>query len=221
MTADEMKFYKAAGDDGGVISTTEIVDGQMNNLMPDVTATDAEAGATVYRKFFIKNTNASDTAKSVKVCLISFTPADDFVNIFPGTADDTTANFTNTKKYGIALATAELDRATKEVACSTEAQQALSDIFEVGDTILFVNRSDDSRIATATVATVNAGSLVINEDIPADIVLNDSYICNAVAAGDLAPDGSFGVWVRQDIPAYASAYEDPPDNFKISVYFDG
>ena len=221
MTDADMKYYRAVGDDGGTIGTTEIVDGQIGNLFPDVNATEAEAGNTDYRKFFVKNTHASDSAVNVLVAVVAFTPGDDHVNIFPGTADDTTANFTNTTLYGTAKATAELDRNTKVVSVVLDGQQAVADLFRAGDTIIFVNASDYTRLATATVASTDASTITINEDIPADITLNGSMVANTIGVTPLAAGDSFPVWVQRVVPAYSAAMEDPADSFVIATYFDG
>ncbi len=80
---------------GGVMGTNAlIVDDTLNNLFDNVSGAEHTAGDTEYRCFYVKNTNATDTAYSVKIYIDTNTPAaDDTVNIgkdlagVSGTAD--------------------------------------------------------------------------------------------------------------------------------------
>ncbi|RLC81298.1 MAG: hypothetical protein DRI61_04150 [Chloroflexi bacterium] len=220
MEATDMKYYRAAGDDGGAISTDEIVSGQMNNLFPNVSASDAEAGLTTYRKFFVKNDHASDTAYNAKIGMTAWTPGDDYVAIFPGTDNDTASDFDDSTLYGVSLATSELDRGTRTITCSTDSGQDLQDLFRVGDTILFVDPGSGGKLATATIASLDNDSITINEDIPDSITLDGSRIANVLIIGDMAPGDSFAVWAKRVVPAYSRPYEDPSDYFSVTTYFD-
>lgn len=63
MCANEIKFYLSGGtanqnpflSNGGTISNTEILNGLLNNLWPDVSEADSEAGLTDHKVIFIKN----------------------------------------------------------------------------------------------------------------------------------------------------------------------
>ena len=89
MTATDLVYYNAVGTRGGVIDlASPITTGQLNNLIPNINALEAEGGATKYRKFFVKNTHATDTALSLSHVMTRFSDADDFMNIFLGTDSD-------------------------------------------------------------------------------------------------------------------------------------
>jgi len=221
MTASDIKFYRAEGDDGGAIDeNAEIVDGVLNNLMPDITASDAEAGKTVYRKFFVKNASASETANSVVICLTAMTPGEDYANIFPGTADDTTANMDDSKLYGIAKTTEELDRSTKKVTVTIEGGQDLTQRFAQDDKIVFVDATSGARLAGATVNAVDATSITVNEDIPERIVLDGAYVCNAIDIGTLDAGATTAAWVKLTVPSFCRPQEEPADYTIPTVFFD-
>lgn len=209
MTATDLVYYNAVGTDGGAIDqASPITSGQLNNLFPNVNALDAESGAVIYRKFFIKNTHGTDTALALNVAMTRFSDADDYMALAVGTPTDTTADFTLSKFYGVSLATAELDRPSKTVNVSVEGGQTLSNLYADGDTINFLDAITGQKIAKATIDTggVGASSLTIVEDIPAPVVLDGSYVANSIVGGDLSAGSSIAVWVRQTIPAYCGAY---------------
>ena len=89
--ADKLKFYRcttwAEGEThGGDIDLGgEIVSGQAQNIFDDVSEAQRTAGATEYRKIFIRNEN-TDTWLAVKAWIAQFTPApNDEISIKPGT----------------------------------------------------------------------------------------------------------------------------------------
>lgn len=209
MTATDVVYYNAVGEDGGAIDlASPITSGQLNNLFPDVDAQLAESGGDVFRKFFIKNTHGSDTALATNVAMTRFSDAGDFMSFFLGTNTDTTADYVTTPLYGIGKASAELDRPTKTVEIDVEPSQTLADIFREGESIVFIDSSTGQKIVKATIATggVGATNLVIDEDIPAEIVLNGSYISSIINNGDLVAGEAIAVWVKQTVPAFTTAY---------------
>ncbi len=89
MTATDLVYYNATSDRGGAIDlSSPITTGQLNNLLPNVNAIEAEAGIVKYRKFFVKNTHATDTALALSTVMTRFSSADDYMAIFSGTASD-------------------------------------------------------------------------------------------------------------------------------------
>jgi len=87
-----IKYYKATrntdlNSNGGVISDTEITSGVLNNVFPNVTNTERTTGKIRYRKFFIKNENASDlTLLDAKVFVSSQSSGGDCFQILKGAA---------------------------------------------------------------------------------------------------------------------------------------
>lgn len=68
--ANEIKFYLSGGasnanpflSNGGSISTTEIINGLLNNLWPDVSESDADVGVTDHKVIFVKNVSGAALA---------------------------------------------------------------------------------------------------------------------------------------------------------------
>jgi len=83
IVASDVKKYLSGGAGnsnpaaslGGVISSTEVVDNTLNNLFALAPASEADAGSIKYRGFFIKNTHATLTYKSVVIYISSNTPS--------------------------------------------------------------------------------------------------------------------------------------------------
>lgn len=291
MTATDIVLYEAIGSRGGAIDlSSPITTGQLNNLISNINAIEAEAGKKKYFKFFMKNTHGTDTALALSTVMTRFSSADDYMNIFVGTTtdelgdiiesigtgnaalvtfantlattpilpysvqvtadtivavDDGNGNLSGTgidtgtidyttgaisitylvapanavdisvdyrdeadKRHGICLANAELDRPTKTVTVTVESGQTLSDQFEDGDTIHFVDSTSGQKIAKATIAVggVAAAAITIVEDIPVGVITNGAYVSNTIYSGDLAAGSAVAVWVEQTIPAYCASY---------------
>ena len=89
MTATDLVYYNALNIRGGGIDlASPITTGQLNNLLPNVNAIDAENGITKYRKFFVKNTHGTDTALALAIAMTRFSDADDYMALFAGTETD-------------------------------------------------------------------------------------------------------------------------------------
>ena len=58
-----LTYYKAITDDGGAIGT-QIYSGVVDTILPEITPTDMDGGATISRKFYIANSEASDVTVS-------------------------------------------------------------------------------------------------------------------------------------------------------------
>jgi hypothetical protein len=79
IVATDLKFFLSGGASnanpaaslGGVISSNQVG----SNLFDDISTAEAAAGDTEYRCYFVKMTNATDTAYAVKVWIASNTTA--------------------------------------------------------------------------------------------------------------------------------------------------
>lgn len=90
--SSDIEMYKSSvtNSAGGTITATAITDATLNNLFSQVTAAQAEAGATEYRKIFIKNNHASLSWQNVVAWILSETTSlEDTISLGIGTADDT------------------------------------------------------------------------------------------------------------------------------------
>lgn len=79
IVATDLKYYLSGGGSnadpdaalGGAISSSQA----SSNLIDDISTAEAAAGESEYRAFFVKNTNATDTAYAVKIWIASNTTA--------------------------------------------------------------------------------------------------------------------------------------------------
>jgi hypothetical protein len=79
IVATDLKFYLSGGGSnvdpnaslGGAISSSQVG----SNLFDDIGTAEAAAGDTEYRAYFVKNTNATDTAYATKIWIASNTVA--------------------------------------------------------------------------------------------------------------------------------------------------
>lgn len=97
---------------GGAISSTEIVDDSLNNLFALAPASEAEAGSTKYRAFFVKNTHATLTLKSAVIYISSNTPSGDTqvqigLALEDGSPIDTIANENTAPDPAVSFSTAD------------------------------------------------------------------------------------------------------------------
>ena len=104
---NEIRVYKSqtisdAAPNGGRMSNVEAPSGVKNNIFPDVSLAERQAGVTRYRKVFWKIANDDDlTLFTGRVFVHLNTPGDDNVTIFPGTQRDTQADITGSERlYG-------------------------------------------------------------------------------------------------------------------------
>lgn len=88
---------------GGRMAYTQVVTGVKNNLFPDISAADAAAGCTRWRKAFWHIDHDSTTPlNNVMVYLRRLTQADDYLLIQPASATGTEATDANTAElYGV------------------------------------------------------------------------------------------------------------------------
>ena len=135
MCANEIKFYLSGGaanvnpflSNGGAISSTEIINGLLNNLWPDVSEAQASDGYTDHKVIYIKNVSATtytalrayfgETDPYVGIALTGATSKNASVALFT----DVTADIIDYYMFSMNIAesqagTVNLDNATKRVA---------------------------------------------------------------------------------------------------------
>lgn len=107
ITPSDIKWYKSltladAAANGGRMSNVQSPSGIKNNILPDITLAERNAGMTRYRKMFIKVANGENIAlTNARVFLQLPTPGEDSVTFFPGTQRDTQAAITGSERlYG-------------------------------------------------------------------------------------------------------------------------
>jgi len=127
---------------GGRMTFAQLVSGVKNNLFPDVSQAERQAGAVKWRKAFIHVNSAQDSALlNVRLFLDALTPAGDFVTFTPGTQTDTEDQISG-RPYGIGtLFSPVVGGATQiQVACEHNGQYASLQPFRVGDLVRVSDR---------------------------------------------------------------------------------
>lgn len=90
IVASDIQYFQSSDDGsaGGVISTTQIIDGTLNNLFPDVTGDEAATGKKDYKKIFVKNNHSTLTLMNPKLWILREPQSDDVMKIALGNASD-------------------------------------------------------------------------------------------------------------------------------------
>jgi hypothetical protein len=94
IAASDIKFYKATNNNdtatnGDRIGTTQVTDGSLNNLFPNVSSAERVAGKTRYRKMFLRNENTGDLAMySGEIWIATRSLAADYFQLKAGTDTD-------------------------------------------------------------------------------------------------------------------------------------
>lgn len=73
IASTDIKLYQSTGGLGGAVTATEIIGGTANNIFDDVTSTEAGAGDTEYRGFYVKNTHATLTLQNTVIWIDALT----------------------------------------------------------------------------------------------------------------------------------------------------
>lgn len=222
VVSGDIKFYNSLATDGGDIDiNNEITSGVLHELLGPVTATESELGVTKYVKFFVKNTNATDTAFAAVIGLSKFSLGDDHLELYKATSAISTTGtetFGSMRAFGVAHATGELDRGTRTIAIEFEDPTTATALFQSNDKVTFYNPTTGEKILSATVNTCSATQLIINQDIDASVVLNNSYVASDVLIGDLAAGASQGIWVKQVVKPYSAKQLN--NTSRLTFYFD-
>jgi len=193
IVAGELKFYKSAtnndsGNNGGRISTTEIVTNTANNLFPNATQAERTAGVTRYRKEFLRNKNASDlTYSSSKVWIGDRSDADDYFQIHAGTDTDTQTDWEGyTNWYGAGLLNTSVASGETELIVDYDTA---SGVFSGEGLQVYVN--DGSNTATVGVVGTptwlgSTATFSISGELGANFSATTTTVSTILSLGDVA-----------------------------------
>ena len=130
ISASDIKFYKAANNNdtaanGGRIGTTQVVDGSLNNLFPNISSAERIAGKTRYRKMFLRNENTGDLSMySGEIWIGTRSLADDYFQLKAGNDTDQQSaaeGYTNWAGAGLLGAAAGSGESSIEVDFDAES----------------------------------------------------------------------------------------------------
>lgn len=183
---------------GGRMSSSQLISGVKNNLFPDVSQSERANGSVKWRKAFIHLHSAQDTALlNAKVFLDAFTPAGDFVTLHPGTQNDTEDQVT-ARSYGIGtLKEAVASGATiLYVEGEHPGEYASLQPFRVGDLVRIADRPSTSGSGNEewhmlSNVTYNSGAIELELAAP---LANAYAIANTLICSVITLPSVSGSW---------------------------
>ncbi len=183
----ELKFYKSATVDdttsnGGVMTSTLITSGVLQNVFPHALAAERVAGSTKYRKIFGKVANDDDlTLLSPQVWIDVVTAADDWVTMFAGTQTDTQNDIGTPRLYGCASLKTDVSIGGGTLVVTVE-DASITGIFVDGDTIRVTDMEDpDSGTGNEEFHVISGTPSVSDDEVT--ITLTDT-LSNAFLTAD-------------------------------------
>ena len=156
----ELKAYRAqnhndASTNGGTLSGVEIVSGVKNNVWPDAPQAELDSGSTKWRKIFLKVDNSENIdLQNAKAYIENFTPGQDRVLCFPGTASDIQSDIASPRLFGAGQLNADVIATATTVIVNVE--DGTDVIFQDGDLIRISDKTDiDDGTGTSEFATIS------------------------------------------------------------------
>lgn len=222
----DLEYYKSNGTNstGGTITATAITDNTLNNLFDDVSADEADSGATEYRKIFIKNNHGTLTWQDVVFWRSGATDStDDEISLGIGSSADDDGSNELTAFGANAVVSLESDGAdTRNVTLvgedaagarqtETVALTGTTPVLSSGTFsklyLVYPASSDGSR--TITIKQGSGGTTrgtIGPSKLSAILYQNPTTKPDGFELGDIAAAGSYGLWLKRVVTAGAAAY---------------
>ena len=198
----ELKYYKSKSvsdlvTNGGRMSASQIITNIKNNIFPDVSELNREAGLVQYRKLFCKNANdAGEIFYASRLHFQTITPGDDIVYMIEGTQRNTQDDLTGSEdKYGIGNLNANISASGTSLEVAAESS-SYADIFPDGCTI-FISDGVNYEYHENVTLTSTIGNIVKLDLEALDVFVNSFTTANTIVAaviesGDVEP--TFDSW---------------------------
>jgi len=199
ITPSDIKWYKSmtvsdVAANGGRMSNVLSPSGVKNNILPDVTLAERNAGTTRYRKMFIKVENADNIALgNARVFLQLNTPGEDSVTFFPGTQRDTQAAITGTERLyggGSLLVAATAGAITLQVL----TEGASLNCIRVGDTVRITNKTsvsgagnEEFQVVEAVEYAGDVATVTLVEPLQYGYAANETIVSSVYQPGEVRP----------------------------------
>ncbi len=225
ITATDLEYYKSSGanSDGGTITATAITDATLENLFDNVSPDEATAGATEFRKWFVKNNHGSLSWQSVVFWRSAdTTSAQDEISLGLGTANDADgSNELSALSVNSVIAVVSDGADTRQVtlvgedAAGARATETLTlnGITEVVGVQIFsklylayVSSTDAARAITVRQGAggTSRGTIGINK-YSTILYLNPTAKADGIEVGNIAAGGAQGLWLKRIVSPGASA----------------
>lgn len=204
----ELRFYRSTtvtdGDlNGGRMGSAQIADSVKNNIFPDPTQNEREAGLTRYRKVFVNVENADNLALSnARLHLTRQTNGEDRVTLLPGTQRDIQAELSGPREYGCGALKAD---APAGASSFTVELETAGDLIRNGDTVWIGDGSNEEYFSGVTASRADTEITVTLAD--GDQLANAYAAANASAAAVFSPGDLAAVGDGWTIDSAAGTYD--------------
>lgn len=192
---------------GGISTNIEITNDELSNLFRDVSAEYIFWGGERFRKLFIKNNNPSGTFYSVGVYIDINSQSDDYFSVVSGTATDYGKDADD---YSGWYSSGTLNSSI--VGRSEKPEGPVTDYFYIvpvasgsgfySNSRVVINQSkryEIVRIGEVSWISPNLARLtMVNESV--DSFSSGAIVSSIYELGDMVPEGSVSVWLKQTIP---------------------
>ena len=199
LTSNDLRRFHAqyqtdTGINGGRLRfVREIIDGVKNNVFPDVTEAERQAGIERLRKvFYCAMAGDSTPLLDARIHMTTTSQSQDYYVMAPGTQTDTQADIEASppsRWYGAGVLHASVSAGDNQIVVDLE--DAI-DIFQDGDTIWIGDGTNEeyhegvtaSRSGTQVTITLASGDM-LSHDYAADTT---TYVASVIEAGDVKPE---------------------------------
>lgn len=196
---------------GGRMSSAQLISGVKNNLFPDVSQSERTNGSIKWRKAFIHIPSTQDTALlNAKVFLDALTPAGDFVTLHPGTQHDTEDQVT-ARPHGVGTLkeAVVIGAALIHVEGEHPGEYASLQPFRVGDLLRIADRpatSGNGNEEWHTVSAVTYDSDTIRLELATPLA-NAYAIGNTLVSSVISLASVAGLWNAFTVNSASGNYD--------------
>ena len=213
-------FYRSNYDEfepdnnGGDITDIVIESGVAHSFIPRVRPSTAELGGERYFKFYIK-TDIDIVSIGIDVAKYTDSETEEIYLTLANSNDEVESDLDkdNLRLYG-GFRVISVDEDNLQIT----ADRDVSEFVKADDNVTFYD-SEYKRKTAMIVKSVDTDKITFKKW--SDITINTGdFASSTLLIDSLDKDEYIGIWIKQVIPAYTKAMEDPLDNFVINVWYD-
>ena len=224
VTVADISFWKSAVNNdtvsnGGVISTTQIVSGVLNNAFPNVSNANRIAGITRYRKQFLRNRSTTDLGIiSGEVYINTRSTGDDYYRLKAGTDTDTQASLTGTGWAGTGLLAVSAGSGESELQVTYDAADGIFS-GEALDVLIYDGTNEVKRRVLGTPAwNGNTATFTISEALGYNFASAATTVASLVSLGSV--ETSYKNWVETSASGTFDETTYPPTLYNVGTVTD-
>ena len=215
-----LKFYRSNYDEfdpdsnGGDITDIEIESDVAHSFIPRVRPRMAELGGERYFKFYIK-TDIDIITVGIDVAKYTDSDTEEIYLSFAESNDEVESDLDkdNLRLYG-GFKVTDIDEDNLQIT----ADRDVSEFVKADDNVTFYD-SVSKRKTAMIVDDVDTDKITFKEWSDVSVNIGD-YGSSTAYIDSLDKDEYIGIWIKQVVPAYTEAMEDPFDSFNLNVWYD-